>query len=1360
MNPTPNQRPAAVPASSQAAGLPRIDPRWDEPEVRKLIQNAYATTSYGTALATLVRSVSRVFGSEMCTITLVDRDTVRTIASHGVDHFCAERSDTICGECISTGKPTILNDLRLAPRFRDLPLVVEFGIGHYAGAPLVTSDGYSVGALCVMGPKPRIFTADEIEAVKDFAATAVQFLEQQRRLIDHEAQHHLANYALNSLMDGVYTLTPIRDETGKIVDFEYTMVNARVMELLDSPAKAIIGRRLTDVVPFVSENGRLDRYIRVLEENTPIRDEVFYDTTQFKGWFEISAAPAADGIVASFRNIDQRKHHESEIALAHERFKLLSVATDDIVWDYDMNGGLRWWSEDALARLGYPKEEIKPRYEWWKSLIHPGERQSISDSFERAIASGRSQWSGEYRLQRHDGEYIPVLDRACIIRDDHGTPIRALGAIIDLSAQVRAGEEIYFHRAMLEAQAEYSQDAILVTDAHHNRVRTNQKFRQLADNQAETLDPSQSLRSIYSGCLKSAEVEAVVSATLEDHSARISHEFEFNDGRAYEIRSEPINHGSGCFLGRVWFIRDLSRQRQANQLLRAHNLVLEASGIVLFRWSVESGWPVLLVSKNVEQFGYTADELLSRKVKYADMVHPDDIERLAMELSHHFKQRSESFEQEYRLICRDGSVRWVYDKTVVERDESGQTRYLQGVVLDITERRTVEIELAESESMLKELTSQIPGAVYQYRHRPDGTTEIPYISEGVFQVCGISPSEVYRDPDAIVSMVIPEDRERFEDSVAESARTLKPWCCEFRIRMHTGEIRWMSGNSMPRQESDGSIIWHGLLSDITARKSDHDTLVRTTTLFEQTNALAHVGGWEYHVETDELYVSNEVKHIFGISPDSQLRLEEVLSFYSPESHARIKAAMKRAIECDEPYDLELEVVTATGEQRWVRAQCETIRDADSNVILRGAFHNINDQYLAREELARRAEEFEILRDAAEAASRSKSEFIANMSHEIRTPLTAILGFSDLLRRESPTCEQDRVCNNAVDTIDAAGKHLLTIINDILDLSRIEAGRMEVEQDEVDLQKLIQDCIQIMRARADLKGLELELEIASPLPQRIMSDPTRLRQILLNLLGNAIKFTESGSVTVRPRIESDNTIVIDVEDTGLGIDPAKHNILFETFSQADASIRRRHGGTGLGLAISRRCAQLMGGTVNLVRSHPGEGSVFRITIPLTEVSGPTRSPQQRAIDIPDAGRPKSATIQLQGRILFAEDGPDNQRLIAFHLSKAGATVELADNGLIALDKFRKAKEAGTPYDLVLTDIQMPEMDGLEFTQTLRADGITTPIIAVTAHAMPEDQARCLEAGCSDYTTKPIDKQHLLETCATWLSNPDRNARQAA
>ncbi len=391
--------------------------------------------------------------------------------------------------------------------------------------------------------------------------------------------------------------------------------------------------------------------------------------------------------------------------------------------------------------------------------------------------------------------------------------------------------------------------------------------------------------------------------------------------------------------------------------------------------------------------------------------------------------------------------------------------------------------------------------------------------------------------------------------------------------------------------------------------------------------------------------------------------------------------------------------------------------------------------------------------AAEAAARAKSEFLANMSHEIRTPMTAILGYADMLLdvHQSPS---DRV--NCIQTIRRNGEHLLVIINDILDISKIEAGKMVTERINCSPVQIAEETLSLMQVRAQEQQTEVHVSYEGLLPGSISSDPTRIRQILMNLVGNAIKFSPKGSVTLAVKLERESSVnynlVFNVIDTGVGMTEDQMDRLFQPFMQADTSMTRRFGGTGLGLTISKRLATLLGGDIT-AQSTPGRGSTFTLTIPVGDLANAELklgeawcSKPGDADGIAPVVIPKDVSKPLAGvRILVAEDGPDNQRLILYHLHKAGAAVDLVENGQLAVDRIAEAGQSGTPYDVVLMDMQMPVMDGYAATLLLRSRHYTGPIIALTAHAMAGDREKCLSCGCSDYITKPIHRQHLIEAC---------------
>jgi signal transduction histidine kinase len=388
---------------------------------------------------------------------------------------------------------------------------------------------------------------------------------------------------------------------------------------------------------------------------------------------------------------------------------------------------------------------------------------------------------------------------------------------------------------------------------------------------------------------------------------------------------------------------------------------------------------------------------------------------------------------------------------------------------------------------------------------------------------------------------------------------------------------------------------------------------------------------------------------------------------------------------------------------------------------------------------------------AEQLGEAKARFLANMSHEIRTPLTAILGFADLLLDQSLS-PAERLTH--IETVRRNGEHLLGVINDILDMSKIQAGEMPISSVRCSVCKIAAEVAASVRVRAIDKGVELNVKYEFPVPEQITTDPLRLRQILLNLVGNAVKFTETGEVRLTVRSDGLNApvpyITLEVMDSGVGMTEGQLAQLFQPFKQVDDSAARRFGGTGLGLSIAKHLSGLLGAQLE-ARSTPGVGSVFTLRHPVGDLTGirMVANAQEALADPEPPDKPAAPSTSLRGRVLLAEDGPDNQRLISFLLRKAGAQVDIAENGRIAINAIAAANAAGTPFDLILMDMQMPELDGYAATAELRASGYTGLIVALTAHAMQTDRERCLRAGCNDFATKPIERASFLALVKAYL-----------
>lgn len=522
-----------------------------------------------------------------------------------------------------------------------------------------------------------------------------------------------------------------------------------------------------------------------------------------------------------------------------------------------------------------------------------------------------------------------------------------------------------------------------------------------------------------------------------------------------------------------------------------------------------------------------------------------------------------------------------------------------------------------------------------------------------------------------------------------------------------------------------------------------------------------LGTWDYAPKSEKINWCIRCRDAHGLDSDSDISLEVILQSIDERDKPDVRTAFEDAMKRKSDFDFHAEYRTAvpgsSGRVRWISLRGKVYVDKNSDVErFCGIMLDISEAKKVETDL----------RDAAviaDNANQAKSSFLANMSHEIRTPLGVIIGFADLLKGLESTPEER---DSYLDTITRNGRELTRIIDEILDLSKIEAGRLDLEVMEFDLSEIIADVITSMRVKARDKNIVLTSESVGRIPERIVSDPGRLRQILVNIIGNAVKFTRKGRVDVKVSLVDrgkDNALIcFDVLDTGIGITADQASLLFQPFQQADASTTRKFGGTGLGLALSRKLALALGGDVKLTESVAELGSKFAITIDAGSPAADLLRADRKAANSEEQCSGPVRHVHpgypdLQGtRVLLADDSPDNRLLVGHLLSRAGIEFDTVADGVEACERALE-----TQYDVVLMDIQMPRLDGIDATKKLRESGYKGPVIALTAHAMREDLNRCLEAGCNACLSKPINTTKLFaalekymgtQTNADGVSNP--------
>ncbi len=741
------------------------------------------------------------------------------------------------------------------------------------------------------------------------------------------------------------------------------------------------------------------------------------------------------------------------------------------------------------------------------------------------------------------------------------------------------------------------------------------------------------------------------------------------------------------------------------------------------------------------------DETLLKHV-VSMVTHPEEFYERVVSLYSH---PSETSRDEIEFIS--GMVLDRYSSPVL--GERGQYYGRIWTFRDITERKRAEETLRDSEERFRSVVET----------SPSGITVLDLSGRILLSNQQLAWSFGFDNADAFLSEVktcfdvlSPEDHQRARDDIARATalgilRDLRYWL----VRRDGSRFPADVSVSLQRDAKDGPKVLTLLLQDVTERERAREALQKSEDRWRTSIELTGQVAWT----TDGAgMVVEDVPHWYkytGQSCEETKGLGWAKALH-PDDFDRTVQVWKQAVEAKSAYETEYRLRRFDGVYRhFLTRGVPVFREDRSIREWIGVCIDITERKSAEVDLrvinARLEEEVaraESLAVQAEAANRAKSEFLANMSHEIRTPMTAILGFSELLTTANlPPDEQSEL----VTGIQRNGKVLLELINDILDLSRIEADRLTLDRVDCPLRQIIDDVLSVVQLRAEQKGLGLEVDYAFPLPETVHTDPIRLRQVLTNLVGNAVKFTEHGAVRVCLRCtrvtDGSARMQFAISDTGIGIPAEKMHDLFQPFTQVDGSATRRYGGTGLGLAISRRLAEALGGDIQ-VSSQLGEGSTFTLTIDAGSLESVRMLQSVRAFStVEEPSSPIEHKAPLHGRVLVVEDVPDVCTVLHHILQRLNLELEIAEDGRLACEMAEESQAKGRPYDLILMDIQMPKMNGYEATRWLREHGWKGPIVALTAHALVGDCEKCLEAGCDGYMAKPITAKGLRDVLTQYL-----------
>jgi PAS domain S-box-containing protein len=792
------------------------------------------------------------------------------------------------------------------------------------------------------------------------------------------------------------------------------------------------------------------------------------------------------------------------------------------------------------------------------------------------------------------------------------------------------------------------------------------------------------------------------------------------------------------------------RTRSAAKLEDTNRLLLMAEVVgQIGHWRVDVATQEVFWSDVVCAIHGLPQGYAPRLYEAIDFYHPDERGRITAAVADALESGT-PFAFKGRISRPDGETRHVATRGRVERGQGGAIVGLFGVVQDVTETEAAAISLRAASQRLavNNRMLRVAETVARLGHwRSDLLSGEHFWSEEMYHIFGIS-KPWQPSLDATLLAYHPEDRDAVRAAIEVAVQAGGTFSLRARIvRPDEKVIHVFVRGEVDRDVSGTSVAISGIVQDVTDQAAAEALLREREAHFRLITDQASDIISLHDLDGACKYVSPAIRSVLGYEPDHLLGVK--LDAFIAEDDLSLLSSHRERLQTEAPGTVStfrFRLRHADGRELWMEASAKIADYADQRRIV-SVCRDINDQVAVETELR-------TARELAEAAVRAKSSFLANMSHEIRTPMNGVIGFTDLLLASDLGFDQRRQAELIADS----GRAMMRLLNDILDLSKVEAGQMRIAEEPVDLPHALRACMKLVYPAAAQKGIALECEISADLPKIVMGDGLRLRQVILNLLGNAVKFTEQGSVTLRASLvdREGGSFRIEVEDTGIGIPADRQAAIFEQFVQAENTTAAKFGGTGLGLAISAQLARLMGGDLAL-RSVLGKGTSFFLSLPCRSCGAVPLATSAETSHAPMSGGSTSGA-----RILVAEDHDVNQLLMTSMLQRLGCAIEVAENGAVAVQRVEEAAAAGRPYSLVLMDMQMPVLDGLEATRRIRAAGMTAealPIVALTANAYAEDVAACREAGMQAHLAKPVQLETLSEVITRW-ANPKAVAPAAS
>ncbi|PPT06057.1 Circadian input kinase A [Geitlerinema sp. FC II] len=1236
-------------------------------------------------------------------------------------------------------------------------LALESGRGYDLEVPFLTATGRSrwvrttARVVCENGQPVKLIGAIADITDRKQAELALQDLNRtlESQVEQRTAQLRAETAERSQLLDVLEaSLNEIYIIDAETLQFRY--VNRGALQNLGYTAEEMARASVLDITPHFTRDRFRQHVAPLVDGRVP---QLIFETVHQRADgstypVDVRLQPIEQSGTSLFLaialDISSRKAAEDALRTSQQRYALATRAARVGIWEWNLQTGEFYLDPNVKALLGYEDDEIPNDIDRWMQYVYPDDRDAVMEAATACFDGRTPEYVFEHRMVHKDGSLRWILVRGRVWRDASGTLLKMMGTDTDITDRKQA------ELALQASEARFQRIAANAPGVIYQFVRDlegRQAFLYVSDRLRDLLelDPEGVCRDARTLFDRIHPDDRPSFDTSIDRSVRTRSRWHWEgrfiapSGRLVWIQglSEPERQPDGSLVWDGMFFDITARKATDAALKESEAKFRQLAETIEDVFSIVTpGFEELLyVSPSYERLwgpGYPKTQ-----EAWEASIHPDDRDRV-LGLFKSFN--GGTLDEEYRIVRSDGQLRWIRDRAFPVTDETGQIDRIVGVAEDITDRKHVELDLVQNRDLREAIFNESTDALFLVD--PDSLLTVDcnrralelFEAESKWELVGLEGNSLQRYPFA------PEEIR----DIAREIRDRGFWSREIEYVTCRGRYFW--GNLAAKTiEVAGTRFNLVRVSDISDRKTAEVQLRKSQARLLSAQRIACLGSWEYHLDTGQIEWSEETFRIFKRDLHRGApTYAELDACIHPDDRPRHRDTVEQAVAAQQSFAVEYRFYRDTGELGYLSARGEPIFDANGQLWgFLGTVLDITDRKGFEETLRRTNAELA-------RATRLKDEFLANMSHELRTPLNAILGISEGLLEQVYGALDDREIK-AIGIIERSGRHLLELINDILDLSKIEAGHLELHRSPTTLLPLCESSLSFVKQMAAKKNIHLHLEVRDN-SVVLDIDERRMRQVLVNLLSNAVKFTpEGGRVSLDVSLVSESSdandkfyAVFAVSDTGIGIAPEDCDRLFEPFVQIDSRLCRTYRGTGLGLSLVKRLTELHGGRIE-VDSRVGGGSCFTVWIPAQISQG------QRAIEEEDVENLLSSSPSIpdveKPLVLLAEDHKASAEMLVSFLCANGYRTAIAQNGL---DAFRQTKQHRP--DVILMDVQMPLVDGLEAIARIRgeADIADVPIVALTALAMAGDRDRCLEAGADDYIPKPVRLKLLLETLERLLS----------